>query len=271
MKNIAKLAVFSTVSSFLISQNLACVTTRAQLNEMGGVTRGSSSPIEESNIQTGVETEESTSSQQVPQSTVPVQSSGGDYNDPEFLRSELARLIGRVDELEQKAAKGNEAAGQVEVLQKKIEDLESKLKVSEAKQAEPEDVKLDTFKAAKEAYAAEKFVEANEVFQRFIQKGNGEPKQIEEATYLSGECFFKQKEFKKAIVEYSKFTDKFQKSMYHPKALLRIAESFDALDLKDDAKAFYAELADKFPRTAEGKLAKKRATGGSTGNNKKKK
>jgi TolA-binding protein len=27
---------------------------------------------------------------------------------------------------------------------------------------------------------------------------------------------------------------------------------------KDDAKAFYSDLQDKFPKTAEGKLAKKR-------------
>jgi len=40
--------------------------------------------------------------------------------------------------------------------------------------------------------------------------------------------------------------------------LLRIAESFEATGRKDDAKVFYSDLVEKFPKTAEGKIAKKK-------------
>ena len=75
---------------------------------------------------------------------------------------------------------------------------------------------------------------------------------------MRGDCYFKKVQYNKAIVDFSHFPEKYQKSSYHPKALLRIAESFEAMGRKDDAKAFYSDLLEKFPRTAEGKLAKKR-------------
>ena len=83
-------------------------------------------------------------------------------------------------------------------------------------------------------------------------------KQVEEATFLRGEANFKKLQYNKAILDYSKFPEKFQKSSFHPKALLRIAESFEAMGRKDDAKAFYSDLLEKFSKTAEGKIAKKK-------------
>ena len=83
-------------------------------------------------------------------------------------------------------------------------------------------------------------------------------KEAEEATFLRGESQYKKQQYTKAIVDYSRFSEKYPKSPYHPKALLKIAESFVALGKKEEAKAFYSELTDKFPKTAEGMLAKKR-------------
>lgn len=256
MKSFKKTAFLFVLLNCVVIGLGACVTTRAQLNNEKAQASGEASPA--------------ASAPAEPAATSPAEHASDSTSSPDrdVLQSELARLIGRVDELEQREQKNKESVAQVEALQKKIEELEGKLKASEEKQKAAEESKVDFFKLGKESFAAGKYSEANEQFQKLIDRGTDEPKVIEEATYLNGEAYFKQKEFKKAIVEYSKFTEKFQKSMFHPKALLKIAESFDGLGLGDDAKAFYQELSDKFPKTAEGKLAKKRLTSHSTKKNK---
>jgi TolA-binding protein len=57
-------------------------------------------------------------------------------------------------------------------------------------------------------------------------------------------------------VDYSQFPEKFPKSPRTPKALFQIALSFDALEMKDDARGFYQELAEKYPNSPEAKKAK---------------
>ena len=46
--------------------------------------------------------------------------------------------------------------------------------------------------------------------------------------------------------------------------MLKIGECFDALEMKEDAKAFYQDLFEKYPKTVEGKIAKKKMTGKSS-------
>ena len=43
-----------------------------------------------------------------------------------------------------------------------------------------------------------------------------------------------------------------------PVALLRIGQSFDALGMKDDARGFYQELAEKFPKSTEARKIRAR-------------
>ena len=59
-------------------------------------------------------------------------------------------------------------------------------------------------------------------------------------------------------MEFSKFPEKMQKSPYHPQALLRMGESFEGLGMKEDGRAFYSDLVEKFPKSPEAKAAKKR-------------
>ena len=113
------------------------------------------------------------------------------------------------------------------------------------------------FQAGKDAYLAGNLDEAVHFFTQVLSASES-GKETEEATFLRAEAQFKKQQYNKAIVDYSRFSEKFPKSTYHPKALLKIAESFDALGKKEEAKAFYSELVEKFPKTAEGMLGKKR-------------
>ncbi|MCW3101414.1 MAG: hypothetical protein JWL77_7032, partial [Chthonomonadaceae bacterium] len=173
------------------------------------------------------------------------------------LRAELARTSGQVEELEHdKQITEKQRDEQQKKNEARIADLEKKLKELQPDAVKPLDGQTP-LEAGKEAMANEKYDDAVQFFGQVLEKSDT-GKEAEEATYLRGETYFKKQQFNKAIVDFSHFPEKFQKSSFHPKALLRIAESFEMMGRKEDAKAFYSDLLDKFPKTAEGKLAKKR-------------
>lgn len=87
---------------------------------------------------------------------------------------------------------------------------------------------------------------------------NTQVKKIEDATFQRAECYFKLKQYKKSIVDYSYFVDKGKKSTHTPEALYKIALCFDALNMKEDAHGFYQELIEKYPKFKIAKKIKKK-------------
>jgi TolA-binding protein len=174
------------------------------------------------------------------------------------LRAELAKSNGQLEELQHEREMNQKAHDEA---QKKSEEriaaLEKQLKELTPDVLKAPEGKTD-FEAGKDSFAAGKWDEAVAFFTNtLLAQETG--KIAEEATYLRGEAYFKKLQYNKAIVDYSKFPERFQKSSYHPKALLRIAEGFEAMGRKEDAKAFYSDLIEKFPKTAEGRIAKKKS------------
>jgi len=269
-----KLLRLSLIVVLVISFS-ACVTTRAQLNEKSAQDDLPNSPDVAKSA--AVKSEELSPTQSPPTTPTvvsspavvasPVQKSvsavpQGEYG-LEEMRAELAKLAGRVEDLEQE--KKVKEAAQIEEqakLQAKIDDLQKQLKDKETQQntgpSLPEG--KTPFEAGKDAFFAARYDIAIQFFDQFL-KANEQGKDVEEATFLRAESNFNLKEYKKAIVDYSKFPEKYSKSNFHPKALLKIAESFEALEMKEDAMAFYSDLVDKFPKTVEGKIAKKKLNG----------
>ena len=175
----------------------------------------------------------------------------------EELRAELARVAGLAEEYRHEKEKSEAASAEaLKKAQERIAQLEKQLK-----DLTPEVPTLpegkSNFQAGKDAYLAGNLDEAVHFFTQALSVSES-GKEAEEATFFRAEAQFKKQQYNKAIVDYSRFPEKFPKSSYHPKALLKIAESFDALGKKEEAKAFYSELVDKFPKTAEGMLGKKR-------------
>ena len=173
------------------------------------------------------------------------------------LRAELARVSGIAEELQHEKQLKEQAQGdELKKSQERIVALEKQLK-----DLTPDTPKLpegkSPFEAGKDAFSSNNSEEAIMYFTQVLSASES-GKEAEEATYLRGESYFKKQQYNKAIVDYSRFPEKYQKSSFHPKALLRIAECFEAMGRRDDAKAFYSDLMEKFPKTAEGKIAKKR-------------
>ncbi len=183
------------------------------------------------------------------------------------LKTELARLTGRLEELEraQGQASKNEGAVQLEAVKKletrlneleqaQIETLENLKKVqTSSPAADP----VSWLEQGKSRLISGDLEGAAEALSEYLK--SSKPRQAEEATFLRGEAYFGLKQYKKAIIDFSKFPERFQKSRKMPEALYKIGLSFDALGMREDARNFFQELIEKFPKTAEAKKAKGRA------------
>jgi TolA-binding protein len=262
----------SQVSGLLLSSGIVfalaqgCVTTRQQLNEERGESTTSTakpaSSVQSEDLNPKSEPKLVQSPPATAPATAPVPVPAGSYTLDE-IRSEMARLGGKVEELEhEKKLREEQRLEEQKKLQEKIAELEKQLKEQPpAGPAIPEG--KTPLQAGKDVYFNEQYDQAIPYLEKAVQiKDTG--KEAEEANYLLGESYFRLKNYQKAIISYSKFPEKFTKSTYHPKALLRIAECFDGMSMKEDAKAFYQNVLDQFPKTAEGKIAKKRLAASST-------
>lgn len=180
------------------------------------------------------------------------------------IKNEITRINGRVEELERAKADPSAAGVHKEDFKKleaRIIELEqAQAKLIEAVQKVKETTPMTAselaglFERGKNAFDDEDYDQAIEDFNSYLK--NPKAPNMEEATFYRAECYYKQKQYKKAIVDYSRFPEKFTRSKRMPAALLRIAGSFEALGMKEDAKGFYQELIEKFPKSAEAKKAR---------------
>lgn len=68
--------------------------------------------------------------------------------------------------------------------------------------------------------------------------------------------YFKQGDWKKAIIQYQKYRDENPKGKKVPDSTYKIAYSFSELGMKDEAKTFYEEVISKYPKSYEATKAK---------------
>jgi tol-pal system protein YbgF len=205
------------------------------------------------------------------------------------LKAEIARLTGRIEELERQkttaasnAAAGSEATdGHIKAIEQRVIELEKtqleilerfkggSFKASGTSAAPSSDSGVTDshsgdsagqFEKGRAAHAAGKFEEAIGALDGYISK-SPKGKNLEEALFLKGDSEFLTKQYRAAIVSFDKMKEKFPKSKRVPVTLLKIAQSFEALGMADDARGFYQELVEKFPKSSEAKKAKARLKG----------
>lgn len=76
--------------------------------------------------------------------------------------------------------------------------------------------------------------------------------------YQTAQDLFKQKEWQKAVIEYSKYRDKNPQGKHYADATYKIGVCFQELGMKDDAKTFFQEVATRFPNSEDARRAKSR-------------
>ncbi len=188
------------------------------------------------------------------------------------IKVSLTQLEGRIQDMErsQHESKGTKKLeSRIQQLEQSLATLSQSLTTSEQAQAalgaalkelqenpalsNPDEV----FKQAKTQFDSGDYTAATDSFAAYLKIPKA--KKIEDATFMRATSFFKLKQYKKAIVDFSKFPEKFPKSPKTPEAMYKIGLCFDALDMKEDARGFYQEIVEKYPKSPEAKKAKKKA------------
>ena len=236
MKTTTFLVCFSLVLSLS-----ACLKTRAQLkgDEESPPTANSDGSI--------------------PNPVKDVQPPGGYAVDE--IKSEMTRMNGRIEDLEraQKDQAGAANATQSEAA-KKLDERVAQLEKSQADMIEqlkkiqeegPAGDPSELFDKAKAKFDSDDFEGAIDLLNQYLKSAKA--KNVEGATFMRAEANYKLKNYKQAIVDYSKFPEKFTKSKKMPEALYKIGLSFESLGMNDDAKGFFQELVDKFPKSPQAK------------------
>lgn len=232
--------------------NSACLKTRAQLRQDGDSSDSSESTRESTND----------GHSPMPAQVKEVKHEGGYVIDE--LKSELTRMNGRIEELERSGKQNEATAAQSKTEEmKKLENRMTELEQAQVKMIEeihklksqaPAVESVDLFQKGKDHYNSGDFESAIESFNGYLKAPHA--KYAEEATFLRGESYYGSKQYKKAIIDFSKFPEKYTKSKAMAQALYKIGQSFEALSMKEDAKGFYQELVEKFPKSPEAKKVK---------------
>jgi TolA-binding protein len=226
----------NTLGILVALSTCACVTTRAGL--LGRGNAEAPTPMEPQPVKGNYEIEE--------------------------LRSELARLQGRIDEAERAIGNQERSLKDSEVfttLEQRMTEMETSLQTTmeslkRLQSSIPATENKSAWNAGRKAFAASNWKEAIDQLSTYLQFENA--KHAEEAYFLRGESYLKTNSAKKAILDFAMFPEKYQKSAMYPKAVLRIAESYEQLGNKADARPFYSEIVERFPKSPEAKTAKKR-------------
>ncbi|TLU82990.1 MAG: tol-pal system protein YbgF [Chlorobium sp.] len=224
--------------------------------------------------------------------TVKTQTAGS-YSDIQQMHDEIAYLKGRIEEINHNNYESFGRLGMEDsLLVHKVDQLETRLQkieqylglgekpsvppqtqVSAAlpsssqstapKPAEtlkkPVEIQSDTglFKDGLDKLNRKNYTAARESFSTLIQKF---PKSelADDAQFDIAECFFNEKWYEKAILEYQVVIAKYQKSNKRPAALYKQALSFEMIGDKTNAQARYKDIVKLYPKSSEAILAHKK-------------
>ena len=90
-------------------------------------------------------------------------------------------------------------------------------------------------------------------------KKNEDPKQKKSTNaFVVAETLFKQKEWKEAILNYQKYSERTPNGRFAPDATYKIGVCFQELGMNEEAKTFYDDVILKFPASEAAKAARAR-------------
>jgi len=192
---------------------------------------------------------------------------GADFTE---IRDQLQQLRGQIETLKKETATGSpkddELKAKIETLAMKINFIENFLEIgkkdalSDANDAsttkdQGKSDKAGAYAAAYQTFKNGNYAKAREAFQEFLAAyPSGE--YADNAQYWIGECYFFERQFEKAILEYEKVTRKFPSSNKVPYALVKQALSFQNLGDKASAKLLLQQVIKDYPDTSQARVAR---------------
>jgi TolA-binding protein len=224
--------------ALLIISTAGCLRTREEVNEME-------------------------TSKQVQSQVSQVQKTKADSeNKVLVLQDELRQLNGRLDVLERRAEQVTPATAtgptNTDVLeQMKIFEQSNAAMKMKIEELEQKIANLQKSPAASEKMSGEKISAAIASKEKDVK----EPKEAKESKnskneYEEAEAAFGKKEWKTAILSYQNYRDANPKGKNYADATYKIGVSFQELKMKDEAKVFFEEVLQKFPKSPSARKAK---------------
>ncbi|MBX9765910.1 MAG: tetratricopeptide repeat protein [Bdellovibrionales bacterium] len=166
------------------------------------------------------------------------------------IEEELRKINGRVEQAEHKGQSGNESQrSEFIAMNKKIEDVVGQLRILEERIA-MNDKKIDFLEREWEQMRLGGSTKPERAPDPVAAKSDSK-----EALYRDGDDAIRAKEWSKAAALFEKFRKAHPKSPRVPSATLKIGISFQELGMKSEAKAFYDEVLERFPKDAAAKAA----------------
>ncbi len=185
------------------------------------------------------------------------------------VRDNISQLRGQVESLKKETArdskKDEEYKEKIDNLLLKINFIENFLEISKkgsssdidnsALTASGKQDKAAIYAAAYQTFKNGHYTKARETFQGFLATyPSGE--YSDNAQFWIGECYFFEKKYEKAILEYEKVTKKFPSSNKVPYALLKQGLSFQKLGDKASAKLILQQVIKDYPNTSQARIAR---------------
>lgn len=187
------------------------------------------------------------------------------------LRDHIQQLRGQVEALKKETSrdskKEDEYKEKIDNLLLKINFIENFLEIGKkdssndidnsalAKDPSGKKDKATMYAAAYQTFKGGNYTKAREAFQGFLAAyPAGE--YSDNAQFWIGECYFFEKKYEKAILEYEKVTKKFPSSNKVPYALLKQGISFQSLGDKASAKLLLQQVIRDYPNTSQARIAR---------------
>ncbi|HNT57125.1 MAG TPA: tol-pal system protein YbgF [Syntrophales bacterium] len=192
------------------------------------------------------------------------------------LRAEIQRLRGATEETQEslKTVKGEAAsenqASKLEELRLRMQYMEDFLgigrpggtadKAKEASEAAagPPPAKPDREKAyndAYEAFKAGRYADARKRFEEFLAE-HGKSEYGDNARFWIGECYYFEKDYERAILEYEKVITEYPRGNKVPNALLKQGLAFLELGDKNSGRLLLEKVIREHPNTSPARIAK---------------
>jgi len=115
--------------------------------------------------------------------------------------------------------------------------------------------KESLYAAAYELFREAKYEKSREGFENFL-KLHPDTEFSDNAQFWIGECYYFEKKYEKAIVEYDKVVKKYPEGNKVPFALLKQGLSFEKLGDKTSAKLLLQQVIRDFPNTSQSRIAR---------------
>lgn len=147
----------------------------------------------------------------------------------------------------------------IAILEAKLQEMEAAERNQERDREQKrvaEKAKPPTYDQAKKLYDEGRYEEAIDIFKGVLRARSGKPEDAKKSQFFLGESFYASREYASAALEFSEFKKQYPKDTLVPLAIYRQANAFRTVGKPKEAKLFYQELIERFPKNSFAQKAK---------------